>query len=72
MRTAKFTYCDWKLGFRDLYNAEERRAFLCAVSRARDRAVVSASGRATRGAAAPELLEELRSSALSLDRVGRP
>jgi superfamily I DNA/RNA helicase len=68
-RTAKFTYCQYKLRFRERYNEEERRAFYCAATRARDRLVVSAWGRATRGVTAPELLEELRPAAVSADRL---
>lgn len=60
-RTAKFTYLQHKLGLRTKYNAEERRALYCAASRARERLTITASGRATKGVAAPELLEELRS-----------
>lgn len=60
-RTAKFTYALYRYGFRKKYNAEERRAFYCAATRARDRLYVSASGRPTRGENTPEILEELRS-----------
>jgi superfamily I DNA/RNA helicase len=59
-RTAKFTYVLFRAKLREKYNAEERRAFYCAASRARARLYVSASGRATRGVSAPEILEELR------------
>ena len=58
-RTAKFTYALYRLGLRAKYNAEERRAFACAATRARTSLYVSASGRPTRGVAAPEILEEL-------------
>lgn len=58
-RTAKFTYLWAQMKFRDKYNAEERRAFYVAATRARSRLYVSASGRPTRGVAAPELLAEL-------------
>ncbi len=58
-RTAKFTYVLSRTKFREKYNAEERRAFYCAASRARGRLYVSASGRATRGVSAPEILEDL-------------
>jgi len=58
-RTAKFTYALFRLDLRGKYNAEERRAFYCAATRARTRLYVSASGRPTRGLAAPEILEEL-------------
>ena len=59
-RTAKFTYLHFALKLRDRYNQQERRAFYVAATRARARLYVSASGRATRGAAAPEFLEEVR------------
>jgi superfamily I DNA/RNA helicase len=58
-RTAKFTYTLFRQRLREKYNAEERRAFYCAATRARSRLYVSASGRATRGVSAPEILEEL-------------
>jgi superfamily I DNA/RNA helicase len=58
-RTAKFTYVLFRSKIRESYNTEERRAFYCAASRARGRLYVSASGRATRGKSAPEILEEL-------------
>jgi len=58
-RTAKFTYVLFRSRIREMYNAEERRAFYCAASRARGRLYVSASGRATRGVSAPEILEDL-------------
>jgi superfamily I DNA/RNA helicase len=59
-RTAKFTYLQHKLDLRTKYNAEERRALYCAAGRARERLTITASGRPTKGVAAPELLEELR------------
>ena len=58
-RTAKFTYLWTQLKFRAKYNAEERRAFYVAATRARSRLYVSASGRPTRGVAASEILAEL-------------
>jgi superfamily I DNA/RNA helicase len=58
-RTAKLTYVLFRSKIRDKYNTEERHAFYCAASRARTRLYVSASGRATRGVSAPEILEEL-------------
>jgi superfamily I DNA/RNA helicase len=61
-RTAKFTYALFRLKVRERYNAEERRAFYCAATRARRRLYVSASGRPTRGSSAPEILEELRAA----------
>jgi superfamily I DNA/RNA helicase len=58
-RTAKFTYTLFRHQLREKYNAEERRAFYCAASRARKHLFVSAAGRASAGKAAPEILEEL-------------
>ncbi|HTV74934.1 MAG TPA: ATP-dependent helicase [Candidatus Acidoferrales bacterium] len=63
-RTAKFTYAMYKFKTRERYVEEERRAFACAATRASERLWISASGRPTRGAAAPELLEELRGAGL--------
>jgi superfamily I DNA/RNA helicase len=62
-RTAKFTYALFRFKIHEKYNAEERRAFYCAASRARTRLTVSASGRATKGVAAPEILAELQRDA---------
>jgi superfamily I DNA/RNA helicase len=59
-RTAKFSYASFRYKVREKYNAEERRALFCALTRARDYLSISASGRATRGASTPEILEELR------------
>lgn len=59
-RTAKFSFYLFRTKARDAYNAEERRAFVYALRRARRSALVTASGRATRGVTAPEFLEELR------------
>jgi len=61
-RTAKFTYALYRLRPREKYNAQERRAFACGAMRARERLYVSASGRATQGRSAPEILEELRAA----------
>jgi superfamily I DNA/RNA helicase len=58
-RTAKFSYYVHKSNAREAYNAEERRAFTYALRRARTGALVTASGRPTRGVAAPEFLQEL-------------
>ena len=58
-RTAKFTYAMFRQKFREKYNAEERRAFYVAATRARTRLFLSASGRPTRGVSAPEILAEL-------------
>ena len=62
-RTAKFTYALFRLKLREKYNQEERRAFYCAATRARERLYISAWGRPTKGKAAPELLEELMAGA---------
>ncbi len=59
-RTAKFSYYMFKGKARDNYNARERRAFGYALGRARERAIVTAFGKATRGVAAPEFVEEMR------------
>jgi superfamily I DNA/RNA helicase len=59
-RTAKFTYALYRAKLRDKYVAEERRALSCAASRARRTLSISASGRATKGVAAPEILTELQ------------
>ena len=59
-RTAKFTYISYALRLRDRFIEQERRAFYCAATRAREKLYVSASGRVTRGFGAPELLEELK------------
>ena len=61
-RTAKFTYASYFLRVAEQYNDEERRAFASAAMRARERLYVSASGRPTKGKAAPEILEELRAA----------
>ena len=61
-RTAKFSFYVFKTKARDSYNEEERRAFVYALRRARKGALVSASGKATRGTTAPEFLEELRNA----------
>jgi superfamily I DNA/RNA helicase len=61
-RTAKFTYYVHRTKARDAYNAEERRAFFYALSRARRGALVTASGRATRGISTPEFFQELCTS----------
>lgn len=63
-RTAKFTFYVHRNRARENYNAQERRAFEYALRRARRGALITASGRATRGTTAPEFLEELRASRL--------
>lgn len=64
-RTAKFTYVLMKIRARESYNAQERRALACAATRARTSLSLSASGRATRGTASPEILEELRAAGIA-------
>lgn len=68
-RTAKFTYYMHYSKTRDHYNAQERRAFIYALRRATRTALITASGRATRGITAPEFFEELRSAKLPGTRV---
>ena len=60
-RTAKFTYYLHDSKIKERYNAQERRAFAYALSRARREVCVTASGRVTRGITAPEFLAELQS-----------
>lgn len=59
-RTAKFTYYLYRSKAAQHYYDRERRAFEYALHRARKEALVTASGPPTRGASAPEFLEELR------------
>lgn len=63
-RTAKFSYYLFKTKTREAYNDEERRAFVCALRRAKRSVLVTASGKATRGTTAPEFFEELRNARL--------
>jgi superfamily I DNA/RNA helicase len=63
-RTAKFTYYMHRTKTREAYNAEGRRALAYALRRAKRSALVTASAPATRGVAAPELLEELSNARL--------
>jgi superfamily I DNA/RNA helicase len=59
-RTAKFTWYAHQAKLRDNYSREDRRALAVALARADVQVTVSASGRPTRGIAAPELLVELQ------------
>jgi superfamily I DNA/RNA helicase len=59
-RTAKFSYYMFAAKTARRYNEAERRAFNYALSRARERVLVTAAGTPTRGVSAPEFLEELR------------
>ncbi|HEY5258198.1 MAG TPA: 3'-5' exonuclease [Candidatus Baltobacteraceae bacterium] len=61
-RTAKFSFYLYKTKARERYNEEERRAFTYAMRRARVSVLVTAFGRPTRGATAPEFLEGLRTA----------
>lgn len=63
-RTAKFSYYIVKAKSRERYNAEERRAFVYALRRARRSVFVTTSGKPTRGVSAPEFFEELRAAGL--------
>jgi superfamily I DNA/RNA helicase len=60
-RTAKFTWYAHQAKLRENYSREDRRALAVALTRADVAVTVSASGRPTRGVAAPELLVELQS-----------
>lgn len=61
-RTAKFSYYMYRAKTRELYNREERRAFVYAMRRARRTLLVTACERATKGLSAPEFLSELQAS----------
>lgn len=63
-RTAKFSYYMYRMKTREAYNREERRAFVYGLRRARRSVIVTASERASRGAAAPEFLAELQAAHL--------
>lgn len=63
-RTAKFTYYIWRTKARESYNLEERRAFVYALRRTRLSALVTTSGRSTRGISAPEFFAELQAARL--------
>jgi hypothetical protein len=58
-RTAKFSWYEHQAKPRAAYVKEQRRLFAQALGRADATVTVSASGRATRGIAAPELAHEL-------------
>ncbi len=69
-RTAKFTWYLHTAKLRETYAREDRRALAVALARADRSATVSASGRATRGVAAPELLVELAALGPALVAAG--
>jgi superfamily I DNA/RNA helicase len=71
-RTAKFTWYAHQVKLRENYSREDRRALAVALARADIRATVSASGRPTRGVAAPELLGELQALRPALATADRP
>lgn len=57
-RTAKFSYYTYRVKARENHVLRERRAFGYALTRARERALVTAWGTPTSGRTAPEFLEE--------------
>jgi superfamily I DNA/RNA helicase len=71
-RTAKFTWYAHQAKLRENYSREDRRALAVALARADVQATVSASGRPTRGIAAPELLVELQALRPELARAELP
>jgi superfamily I DNA/RNA helicase len=71
-RTAKFTWYSHHAKLRENYSREDRRALAVAIARADATVTISASGRPTRGVAAPELLVELGSLEPALPRAGDP
>jgi hypothetical protein len=58
-RTAKFTWYEHHAKPRAAYVREQRRLFAAALGRADVSVTVSASGKATRGVAAPEIASEI-------------
>jgi len=58
-RTAKFTWYAHHANLRETFSREDRRALAVALNRADETVTVSASGKPTRGIAAPELLVEI-------------
>ncbi len=69
-RTAKFTWYEHHAKPRAAWVREQRRVFAAALARADARVTVSASGRPTRGIAAPEFAAEV--AALLQPREGEP
>jgi superfamily I DNA/RNA helicase len=59
-RTAKFTWYEHRMKPRATYVREQRRLFAAALGRADASVTISASGRPTRGVAAPELAAEIQ------------
>ena len=70
-RTAKFTWYSHQAKLRDAYAREDRRRLASAIVRADERATITASGRATRGVAAPEFLVELQALRPSIPATDR-
>jgi len=58
-RTAKFTWYQHHAKLRETFSREDRRALAVALGRADETVALSASGKPTRGIAAPELLAEI-------------
>jgi len=58
-RTAKFTWYQHHAKLRETFSREDRRALAVALCRADETVTLSASGKPTRGIAAPELLAEI-------------
>jgi len=58
-RTVKFTWYQHHAKLRETYSREDRRALAVALGRADETVTLSASGKPTRGVAAPELLAEV-------------
>ncbi len=58
-RTAKFTWYEHHAKPRAVYVREQRRLFAAALGRADVAVTITASGRPTRGVAAPELASEV-------------
>jgi len=58
-RTVKFTWYQHHAKLRETYSREDRRALAVALGRADETVTLSASGKPTRGVAAPELLAEI-------------
>jgi superfamily I DNA/RNA helicase len=68
-RTAKFTWYVAHAKLVETYGKEARRLLYVGMTRARESVVVSASGRATRGASAPEFVAELEGLGIPAPRA---
>jgi superfamily I DNA/RNA helicase len=67
-RTAKFTWYTAHAKLVETYGKEARRLLYTGMTRARESVLVSASGRATRGASAPEFAAELEGFGVPIAR----